>query len=421
MSIATRAVAKKCAAHIEPPATQGTQRNLANRPVQRTIAESFLSYLEPFDYLFLAAMWALTIPVFRLARLPYSFDLAALTAAYWLMPVGAIFVAIVLAVLGLPLSATVVPFLRRLQNCKGLAAVLLCLAALLCWDMGPTLGIVVFVDALGLTELRQRCGMQFGPKLLDLLVPNLYLFLGLIAVFAFNHAIVGIRYAGTDDPTLSRLDYRIFDANVSSIAHWGYHHLPSWVFQAFDFVYFSIWSRFGTALVLVGVLGRRRDAVQFVRNILVCYALALMIFAAVPGKGPYSTLKVHVLPTDLGSYTTQQVLVERVKKLYAHTLTEDVRQVGIADYYISFPSLHSALPLIAIWFLRRWKRIQVISSTIYFVLLLPALVFLDWHYFVDIVGGWAVAILSIGITEAISMAPPVLWWENAVYRVAAAD
>lgn len=347
-------------------------------------------------------MWALTIPVFRLARLPYSFDLAALAASYWLMPVGAIFVAVVLAILGLPFSATLLPFLRRLQDSKGLAVVLLCLAVLLCWAAGPVLGIVILVDALAFTELWQRCKKQLGPKLLDVLVPSVYLFLGLITVFAFNHAIVGIRYGGTEDATLSRLDYRIFDANVSTIARWGYQHLPLWILQTFDFIYFSIWSRFGAALALVSVLGNRRDGVQFVRNVLICYALALMIFAAVPGKGPYSTVKVHVMPNGLGSYATQQVLTERVKKLYAHTLTEDVRRVGIADYYISFPSLHSALPLIAIWFLRRWRRIQLISVMVYFVLLIPALVFLDWHYLVDIVAGWGVGILSIAITESIS-------------------
>lgn len=405
MPIATRALSKNPFARIKRyfgllKAQEG-QSSIVPPVNGQTGAASWLSYLIPFDYVLLAGMWALTVPVFWMARVPYSFDLPALTAAYWLMPVGAIFVSVVLAALGLPFSETIQPFLRRLRSSKGMAALLLVAAVILCVDMG-SLGIVVFVDAVALVELWQRCGKGFGARVRGLLISSVYLFIGLIAVFAFNHAIVAIRYGGMSDAVLSRLDYKIFDASVPAIAHWGSHHLPAWMLQVLNFVYFSIWSRFGAALVIVGVLGQRKEAVQFARNILVCYVLALMAFAAVPGKGPYSTFKVHVLPSDLGSYSTQQLLTERIKKLYAHTLTEDVRRVGIGDYYIGFPSLHAALPIIAIWFLRRWRRVQAISAFVYFGLLLPALIFLDWHYLVDIVGGWAVAVLSIWTTEAIS-------------------
>lgn len=367
--------------------------------------------VQRLDTIFLAALWLLTYPVFKLARLPYAFDFVALTTAYWIMPVGAVFVAILLGILGLPFSVTVQPFLNRLRAHKLLGFFLLFIAILLCWVLGAGIGTVVFVDSLGIAELSQRYEEQFGSKVLDLLVPAAYLFLGLIAVFAFNHAIVGIRYGGMEDAALNNLDSQIFGVNVSSIAQWGYHHLPNWVFSLFDFIYFSIWSRIGAALILVAVLGSRKDAVKFVRNILFCYTLALMVFAAVPAKGPYSISKAHLLrySKNVTSYSTQHMLVNRMKELHAKTLTEDVQKVGVSDYFISFPSLHAALPLIMLWFLRRWRRIQLVIVPIYCLLLIPALVFLDWHYLVDIFGGWSVAIVSIVITEQIALSSTAGW------------
>ena len=359
--------------------------------------------LARFDYILLASLWLLTYPLFRLAKLPYAFDITALTKVYMWMLVEAFFFAIVIGILGLPLRVTVLPFLDRLRNLKALVLLPIAAAAALCWVFGAGMGIMVFADSLALAELSQRCEGKIRSKLFDLIIPGVYLFVGLVAVFAFNHGIVGIRYGGTQDAALSKLDSEIFNANASEIAHWGFRHLPMRVLKWFDFIYFSAWSRLGAALTLVAVLGGRKEAIKFVRNILVCYVIALMVFAMIPAKGPYSINKTHFVdyPKDLSSYGTQQALATRIKKLYAHTLTTDVRKVDTGDYYVSFPSLHAALPLIALWFLRRWRRLQKIAICFY-ILLLFSIIFLGWHYLVDFLGGWGVACLSIVLTEWIS-------------------
>jgi len=63
-------------------------------------------------------------------------------------------------------------------------------------------------------------------------------------------------------------------------------------------------------------------------------------------------------------------------------------------YFISFPALHITIPLIVAWFLREWKGLTIIILT-YMALLIPAIVILEWHYFVDILGGIVVAGLAI--------------------------
>lgn len=356
-----------------------------------------------FDYILLGSLWLLTIPVFQIAKLPYEFDLRALTEAYLRLPVGAVLVAIILAVLGFPIQSTFLPLFRRLWNQKSLIFFLALIAALLCWALGIAFGMVLLIEALAFAEFSQRCSAQLGEKLLDVLVPGAYLYFGLLVVFAFNHAIVGIRYGGTEDHTLNQLDGLLFHANVSNIAHWSFHHLPLAMFKWWDFIYFSIWSRFGASLLLVILCGSRKQGIQFVRNILICYSIALLVFAVVPAKGPYSICRIHAqdYPKCLGSYNTQAVLVSRMKELHEHSLREEVREVGVGDYFISFPSLHAALPIIGLWFLRRWKRVQRIAI-LFYCMLLPSLILLGWHYFVDIAGGWGVAGLSIATTEWIS-------------------
>jgi PAP2 superfamily len=65
--------------------------------------------------------------------------------------------------------------------------------------------------------------------------------------------------------------------------------------------------------------------------------------------------------------------------------------------------MHIAQPLIVMWFLRRWKRI-VIALCAYDVLLIVAILFLEWHYLVDILAGMLVAVAAIAIIGSSSWA-----------------
>jgi hypothetical protein len=60
--------------------------------------------------------------------------------------------------------------------------------------------------------------------------------------------------------------------------------------------------------------------------------------------------------------------------------------------------MHITQPLIVMWFLRRWKRILVVLAA-YDVLLVIAIILLEWHYFVDILAAVPVAGIAIAITD----------------------
>ena len=91
--------------------------------------------------------------------------------------------------------------------------------------------------------------------------------------------------------------------------------------------------------------------------------------------------------------TVQQVLATKLD--YVHNgfaLNVDT------DYFITFPCMHIALPFIAWWFCREWKRIARVVF-IYNIALVPSILLLEWHYVADIFGGLVVAVLCLFISE----------------------
>jgi len=360
--------------------------------------------LLPFDYVLLGVATALLVPVFRIARLPLRVDFGEFASAYWGGTAAmAVAVAMLYGVLGLPPEQTFLPTIRRFREKKILFLVFAALAAWLIYWLGATMGLVVTLDGLGLAELLARRNRSFESEILKVFIPGMYLFVGLILVFAFNHAIAGIRNPEMYDQTLQRLDWQIFHINVSTTAHWVMTHLPHWYIKLEEVIYGAQFPCAGAALILLALLGSQERAEDYARAALLAYFISVILYYFVPAKGPYAICAIHVAtyPRWLQSFWAQETLVTRVQALWAHHLA-GVASVNITDYFISFPSMHAALPPIEIWYMRRWKWIAGQVTLIYVVCLLPALVLLEWHYVVDIVGGIAVAALAIWLERSIS-------------------
>jgi membrane-associated phospholipid phosphatase len=91
----------------------------------------------------------------------------------------------------------------------------------------------------------------------------------------------------------------------------------------------------------------------------------------------------------------QRISLTNATILYHHMAWIDPPRA----YYVAFPSMHVAQPLIAAWFLRRWR---VVSTAIaaYCVLLVGAIIILRWHYAADLLAGFFVAALAVWIVSA---------------------
>ncbi len=356
-----------------------------------------------FDYWLLGILAFLMIPAFIAARLPFRFPFAAFAGFFWVLSsIRSAFVAILLAILGLPFSQILLPILRRFWNQKLRIAIALVVTVELAFACGLSTGLMLAVDALALLELMEHRRDAFARSLVDFFWPGLYLFLSLIVVFALNSAIVGIRYFAAYDQFFNHLDWVLFHVSVANLSHWALIHFPHWLSKLLDLSYFGMFSQLGAALFLTALLGGQRHATRYVRTLLICYTLALAIYFVLPAKGPYFISPDHEVNYThfLMSYHTQQSLGDSAKMLWSHKIPAGTDTIG--GYYISFPCMHIALALASFWFLLPWKRIAAIVLAFDTILLIPAILLLEWHYLIDMFGGIAVVIAAIWISGRVS-------------------
>lgn len=377
--------------------------------------------LRRLDAALLAAGFLLLIPVYRISGLPFRMDLAELARAYWVaMAAESIALAALLCVVALPVEQTLMPIVCRLRARPVLALGGPALAACLVAWLGWRTGLLMTVDALAVAELLLRRGRDFERSMLDVVIPAAYLFCGVLLLYSFNHALAGIQFAGGNDGLMARLDAQWFGFSASRVAHLAQQFLPGWVFALLEFGYFGLYGRLGAALALVALLDGRGAAIKMVRTMMLGYAIAVAIFAVLPVKGPYltCTLPEAAHGHATAAWETEQALVEKVRLLDAHRTDGEAGTIDVLDYYIGFPSMHAALPLIALWSLRRRRRAALCMGIVYAGLLLPATILLEWHYLIDLVGGVLTAAAAIALSERLEWAhapaEPVVETEEVV-------
>src|SRR5260370_22480116 len=162
----------------------------------------------------------------------------------------------------------------------------------------------------------------------------------------------------------------------------------------------------GGVLILARLCEGKIRGLQFVGTVLTAYCIALIVFYTWPSQGPYYLCAEHFsrFPSTLQAYTIEKVLIAKALARWNH---EPLSRIS-TDYYIAFPCMHITQPLIVMWFLRRRKRIVAVLSA-YDVLLVIAIVLLEWHYFVDILAAMPVAGIAIAITDFSGL---LNWWRG---------
>lgn len=353
------------------------------------------------DLLLIALFMIAIVTAFVVARLPFRIDLDTFISAYWGGTAAqATFVAVILSVAGLSFDRTLLPmwFSYRKQRFKWIG--LLLLGIWMFWLFRPWLGLIIVVDAVAFAELLDRRKQHFGSALFDVAVPSAYLFVGVLGVYLLNHAIAGMRFAGTYDQSFNRADLLLFGTTASTVSGWMAEHLPKAFFVLMEFVYRTLYAQIGAAIAITALFASREYSLRYVRTLLVAYGLATAVFFFWPTIGPFAIRDTPVSHSTffLSTYGMQQTIALKARLLWSHSLMPAVTTVDLADYYIGFPSMHISMSLIAIWFLRRWRRMAFILLGFNTVMLV-SIVALEWHYFVDLFGGAVVAVIAIFITK----------------------
>jgi hypothetical protein len=227
--------------------------------------------------------------------------------------------------------------------------------------------------------------------------PAAYLFAGLVLVFAYNNVIVSVKFYGAYDTILNHADSVLLGGNtVSELAHRAGRLLPLPVFRFLEFIYFGMFSQIGAGILLTALTAGRARAFRLVGALLTAYSLALICFYFWPSHGPYYSCPVHFteFPPQLRAFATQRMLLAKARAVSGGN---SITSIG-TDYYIAFPCMHIAQPLIVMWFLRRWKRVVAFLAVVN-LLLIASILLLEWHYLVDLLGGVAVAVLAVLVID----------------------
>lgn len=333
------------------------------------------------------------IPILRRLHLPVSFDWRTFGVAYLILGAQSIFVAALLCLIGLPGQAVLRPLIERYRREPLRIVLLLPYLAALGWALTWVKAVVLTVDAVAIIEFRER---KHRPSTAAVLLPALYMFAGFVLLFAYNVIIVSVHYGFAYDAAFNAMDrWILHGGSVSDLSHWALRTFSLRFFRFLEFIYFGMFPQIGATIIVTSLFDGKKRGLQFVGTILLAYYLALGLFYLWPSQGPYYMCPGHFsrFPSTLKTYTIQKFLVEDVQLLWNHV---PIHRIS-TDYFIAFPCMHIAQPLIVAWFLRRWKR-TLLALCAYDAVLIVSILLLEWHYLVDIIGGILVAGIAIAIT-----------------------
>jgi hypothetical protein len=257
----------------------------------------------------------------------------------------------------------------------------------------PTDAVLFSLGGVAVAEYLTAQEGYWRVPLTSCLVPAAYFLIGFGTVYEFNDIVASVRFYGLYDEWLLKADtWLLFGSSVSSLSVWAQSHTSANFFPFLEKIYFGAFAQVGAAIVLAGVTAGMYRTLRLVGTILLSYYLTLVCFLLFPSHGPYLLCANHFrsFPACLSSYTIQQVFLTNVRTLWHHT---GVVTSG-GGYYISFPCMHIAQPLIVLWFFRSSRKILAVLAA-YDLLLVPAILLLEWHYAVDILGGVLLAALAI--------------------------
>jgi len=339
------------------------------------------------------------LPLFKSLYLPLRFDWMALISVYWfVLAAQSVFVAILFFLFAHDAGAILSSFVERMRVQKLRVCMWLLFFVSLWYVSSLMKGAVLTVDVVAILELyEQSPSRERGRIAVSVLLPALYLFAGFLLVFAYNDAILSLRFYGLDDSLFNSMDkWLLHGSSVSDLSKIALQHLPISFFYFLEFIYFAMFSQLGAGIIFLGRFRGRRRGLQFVGTLLMAYYIALAIFAIWPSQGPAYLSLAHFseFPRTLKAFSIQQALLQKSQLLWTHQPAGKIS----TDYFIGFPCMHIAQPLILIWFLRPWKKLVAVLAA-YDALLVVAIILLQWHYVVDILAGILLAALAVCLTD----------------------
>lgn len=348
-----------------------------------------------------AALLLGVVPAFRWVGLEFKFDWPRLLTIYWVgLTLQSVFATALLCIIAFPLEQTLLPFWRRCLNDKLRLLLIVGFIPFMIWQFGWAIGLMLAVDVLMVLEVLDRfsAGRKTAWRMAsNIVVPASYFFIGLILVFCYNDVIASAVDVNTYTTTYLRLDsILLFGSGVSEIAHAVMGRLPVSAYNLLEGIYFGMFAQLGVGILLIAVAHGKRRALAYVGTLLTAYYLALGVFAIWPAAVPASICPDHFskFPESAALYGVQQATVQKPKLFFSDAPPPQID----TDYFILLPCMHIALPLIMLWFIRRWRRLTAVLL-LYDLLLCGAILLLEQHFLIDLIGGVIAAAVAIALVR----------------------
>ncbi len=179
----------------------------------------------------------------------------------------------------------------------------------------------------------------------------------------------------------------------------------SWSGALFDEVYFMLFQHMAVASIFLSARGLRRERAKLWSSICICYLLGGPAYYLLPALGP-----AYFEPETFSELSLKGTVTRNILEVLRNN-TEAMRsgqEIGITPYsFIAcMPSLHMAHELVMLWY-SRFSRPFLALSFLFTILTSLAVMVLGWHYFVDILGGALLALLSVFLVERFGSGFPV--------------
>lgn len=184
------------------------------------------------------------------------------------------------------------------------------------------------------------------------------------------------------DPELIKLDYMIFNGHPTVILEKIMSPLLTDILQLAYATYYFIPISFGTIILMKN---RREDFNRTLFLIVFCFYLSYLGYILMPAVGPRFTID-HLQNIELRGLFIAEPIQNFLNKL------EGIKRDA-------FPSGHTAIPLVVLYLAYRFKRrlfwilLPIVSALIF------STVYCRYHYVVDVIAGFGLALLSVFLGE----------------------
>jgi membrane-associated phospholipid phosphatase len=189
------------------------------------------------------------------------------------------------------------------------------------------------------------------------------------------------------DSLFGRLD-QAMGASVPGIVAWANHH---WLGTMINKSYPWLLPLLAVATFAPPLIGKVKHAREFLLANLVAFAIGIPLFALLPAVGPWSYY--HLTPDPGQAFCGSQLLALRLPGPY----TFHEQAAGV----VCFPSFHVIWAILCAAALWGFRPIRIPVALLSAMIIASTLT-TGWHYFSDVLGGIAVAALSMVIARIYS-------------------